>query len=203
MLKRTAIIGICLSASLSTLAAVRAQQKESKLPALTALDYFEIQQLVNRYAFAIDTCSNNGYDYADLYTSDGVFYWGVGARNRSAVNSWRKRPEAGKTAARSSARHPGKADRHTRDGESGHRAVARRRHRKIVSGVSRRAWNRCRSRSLRTRGRIPGRLRENRARLAFQIAAARLSAARPGYGQALRRGTPGAAVSIAVCRGTP
>jgi len=47
---------------------------------LTALDYIEIQQLVNRYAFAIDTCTNNGYDYADLYTTDGVFYWGVGSR---------------------------------------------------------------------------------------------------------------------------
>ena len=47
---------------------------------LTALDYIEIQQLVNRYAFAIDNCTNNGYDYADLYTADGVFYWGVGAR---------------------------------------------------------------------------------------------------------------------------
>ena len=35
---------------------------------------------MNRYAFAIDTCSNNGYDYADLYTPDGVFYWGVGIR---------------------------------------------------------------------------------------------------------------------------
>jgi len=47
---------------------------------LTALDYIEIQQLVNRYAFAIDNCTNNGYDYADLYTPDGVFYWGVGSR---------------------------------------------------------------------------------------------------------------------------
>jgi hypothetical protein len=47
---------------------------------LTALDYIEIQQLVNRYAFAIDTCSSNGYDYADLYTPDGIFYWGVGSR---------------------------------------------------------------------------------------------------------------------------
>src|SRR5262245_38071975 len=47
---------------------------------LTALDYIEIQQLVNRYAFAIDTCSNNGYDYADLYTPEGIFYWGVGSR---------------------------------------------------------------------------------------------------------------------------
>jgi len=40
---------------------------------LTALDYFEIQQLVAKYARAIDTCSNNGYDYADLFTSDGFF----------------------------------------------------------------------------------------------------------------------------------
>ena len=41
--------------------------------ALTALDYFEIQQLVAKYARAIDTCSNNGYDYADLFTADGIF----------------------------------------------------------------------------------------------------------------------------------
>ena len=40
---------------------------------LTAVDYFEIQQLVNRYADAIDYCTNNGYDYADLYTEDGYF----------------------------------------------------------------------------------------------------------------------------------
>jgi hypothetical protein len=40
---------------------------------LTALDYFQIQQLVARYARAIDTCANNGYDYADLFTPDGVF----------------------------------------------------------------------------------------------------------------------------------
>ena len=40
---------------------------------LTALDYFEIQQLASKYARAIDTCSNNGYDYADLFTADGYF----------------------------------------------------------------------------------------------------------------------------------
>lgn len=40
---------------------------------LTALDYFQIQQLVAKYAHAIDTCSNNGYDYADLFTPDGFF----------------------------------------------------------------------------------------------------------------------------------
>ena len=41
--------------------------------ALTALDYQEITQLINRYAYGIDTCGNNGYDYANLFTIDGVF----------------------------------------------------------------------------------------------------------------------------------
>src|SRR5262245_19012870 len=39
----------------------------------TALDYHEITQLINRYAYGIDTCANNGYAYADVFTSDGVF----------------------------------------------------------------------------------------------------------------------------------
>lgn len=60
---------------------------------LSALDYIEIQQLSARYAFAIDTCTNHGYDYADLYTDDGTFavsqQWGdpgkVYARGREAL----------------------------------------------------------------------------------------------------------------------
>jgi hypothetical protein len=40
---------------------------------LTALDYHQITQLINRYAYGIDTCANNGYDYADVFTADGVF----------------------------------------------------------------------------------------------------------------------------------
>jgi hypothetical protein len=52
---------------------VRAQPPAAAPVQLTALDYFEIQQLVARYARAIDTCANNGYDYADLFTADGAF----------------------------------------------------------------------------------------------------------------------------------
>ena len=55
-------------------------EAQKSAPTLTAQDYIEIQQLLNRYAFALDTCSNNGYDYADLYTPDGVFYWGINSR---------------------------------------------------------------------------------------------------------------------------
>ena len=42
-------------------------------PALSAADYQEIAQLTNRYAYGIDTCGNNGYDYADVFTPDGEF----------------------------------------------------------------------------------------------------------------------------------
>lgn len=48
-------------------------QPAARSAELTALDYFEIQQLVAKYARYIDTCSNNGYDYADLYAPDGAF----------------------------------------------------------------------------------------------------------------------------------
>jgi hypothetical protein len=41
--------------------------------ALPSEDYVEIQQLVARYAFALDTADANGYTYADLFTPDGTF----------------------------------------------------------------------------------------------------------------------------------
>lgn len=50
-------------------AAARAQS-----PTLSTQDYIDIQQLAAKYAYAIDTCTNRGYDYADLYVSDGAFY---------------------------------------------------------------------------------------------------------------------------------
>jgi hypothetical protein len=40
---------------------------------LTAMDYLEIQQLLARYSFALDTGADNGYMYADLYAPDGTF----------------------------------------------------------------------------------------------------------------------------------
>jgi hypothetical protein len=54
-------------------------------PPLSTQDYIDIQQLGARYAFLIDTCTNGGNDFADLFTEDGEFsvsqQWGVaGAR---------------------------------------------------------------------------------------------------------------------------
>jgi hypothetical protein len=48
-------------------------QAEAQAGGLSALDYHEITQLINRYAYGIDTCANLGYDYANLFAEDGVF----------------------------------------------------------------------------------------------------------------------------------
>ena len=48
-------------------------QAQPRIQPLTALDYAEIQQLVARYSFAIDSGADNGYAYADLFAPDGSF----------------------------------------------------------------------------------------------------------------------------------
>ncbi len=48
-----------------------AQQKAPT--ALSGVDYAEIERLSAQYSQAIDSCADNGYAYADLYTPDGVF----------------------------------------------------------------------------------------------------------------------------------
>ena len=55
--------------------AMSGQQKaaSAKPMTLTTMDYIEIRQLASRYAFAVDTGNNNGYDYADLFSADGEF----------------------------------------------------------------------------------------------------------------------------------
>jgi hypothetical protein len=40
---------------------------------LSAMDYIEIQQLVNRLNFAPDYCGNGGRDFAELFTDDGQY----------------------------------------------------------------------------------------------------------------------------------
>ena len=75
MLKRTGL-GATLIICLAALIAAQ-QPTNTKAPArpptLTALDYIEIQQLVNRYGWALDSGADNGYAYADLYAPDAIF----------------------------------------------------------------------------------------------------------------------------------
>jgi hypothetical protein len=75
MRKWKAVAALAFSLALLMMVAVLAEHRraDAATKSLTALDYIEIQQLVNRYGQAIDTCSNNGNDYADLYAPDGVF----------------------------------------------------------------------------------------------------------------------------------
>ena len=76
MVTRKFLLGPALGLGLILSAPVLAQEgakPAGKPMELTALDYIEIQQLVSKYAEYIDSCSNNGYDYADLFTADGYF----------------------------------------------------------------------------------------------------------------------------------
>jgi uncharacterized protein (TIGR02246 family) len=50
-----------------------ARRTSTKAAALTPQDYLEIQQLVARYAYALDTGADNGNAYADLFAPDGEF----------------------------------------------------------------------------------------------------------------------------------
>ena len=73
----------CLVASITTHAQ---QPAASSAGSLTPQDYIAIQQLASRYAFAIDTCTNGGADFGDLFTDDGEFSvsqeWGVAGNRR-------------------------------------------------------------------------------------------------------------------------
>ena len=64
-----AVVGAATTALIVSIPRVDA----AAAPKLSALDYQDIAQLTNRYAYGIDTCGNNGYDYADVFTPDGEF----------------------------------------------------------------------------------------------------------------------------------
>src|SRR3989442_6443405 len=67
-------ISVAALLTMTVVVAGSGQVKSTAKPmVLTPMDYIEIRQLVNRYGFAVDTGSNNGYDYADLFAADGEF----------------------------------------------------------------------------------------------------------------------------------
>ena len=68
-----AFAGACLLSFMAGRIQFGATPVQAQERAFGALDYQEITQLINRYAYGIDTCANNGYDYADVFTPDGVF----------------------------------------------------------------------------------------------------------------------------------
>ena len=75
--KWKALLSLAFGVAVLTFVAARAQQQRanpsSDATALTALDYLEIQQLVTRYAYALDSGADGGRLYAGLFAPDGVF----------------------------------------------------------------------------------------------------------------------------------
>lgn len=83
----------------------QAQSRSAAAPpapaALSALDYFEIQQLYARYAHGMDTARDNGYFAADVFTPDGVYVDASGQRTsgREALTELARRdPDSRKSA---------------------------------------------------------------------------------------------------------
>ena len=70
---RKAIALALFSVILVWFSGTSAQQPTSSTPVLTALDYLEIEQLVYRYGYALDTGADNGFAYADLYADEATF----------------------------------------------------------------------------------------------------------------------------------
>jgi hypothetical protein len=71
----TAAVGMAVVAmcALTVLPAQQRPPRAAARPTLAPQDYIEIQQLVRKYAWALDGGDNYGYAYADLFTPDGVF----------------------------------------------------------------------------------------------------------------------------------
>jgi hypothetical protein len=65
-----------LAASLVLLAvmtAVAAQRPAAQAPALTALDYHEIEQLNAQFCHGLDSAAEGGFQFANAFTADGVY----------------------------------------------------------------------------------------------------------------------------------
>ena len=75
MLKPRVLATVAVTVAALTWLAVHAQQQPRVIP-LSALDYIQIQQLVAKYAYALDSGADNGYAYANLFMPDGVFIRG-------------------------------------------------------------------------------------------------------------------------------
>ena len=88
-----AVVTTALVIGIGAASLARAQQKVTG-GTLTAADYVEIQQLVARYSYAVDTHADNGYAYADLFTPDGVFGKTRVARRWRSLRARRRRTEA-------------------------------------------------------------------------------------------------------------
>ena len=102
MTKRT--LAVPLSLAIGGLLWTAAQaQRGGNAPAaggFTGADYAEIQQLVARYPYAVDTHAHGGYAYADLFAPDGAFGQTKGREQLAALARKTQPERAGPNYAR-------------------------------------------------------------------------------------------------------
>ncbi len=104
----TTALGIAIFAmcALTVLPAQQDATRTEARPSFTPQDHIEIQQLVRKYAWALDGGDNYGYAYADLFTPDGVFVGmnqGPGGRSyqgRDVLAALARAPAGGPTNQR-------------------------------------------------------------------------------------------------------
>jgi hypothetical protein len=73
MLKGRVPVVVAAGVGMLALVTAPAQSKGPQVLALTAWDHIQIQQLVSRYPYAVDTGAQNGDMYAGLFAADGTF----------------------------------------------------------------------------------------------------------------------------------
>jgi hypothetical protein len=85
-LTRTTLLTAAFGMGILTLATIHAQPN-AKGGRLSAMDYIQINQLINRYAYAVDTGADQGGMYAGLFAPDGKFLQrgGVAVAGREAL----------------------------------------------------------------------------------------------------------------------
>jgi hypothetical protein len=88
MVMKAGVMAMTISIAIMTFVAVQAQQRGSRrAPTLTPADYIQIQQLVARYSYALDTGADNGYAYADLFAPGATFGNGTTGRENLAASA--------------------------------------------------------------------------------------------------------------------
>jgi len=87
MSRRTTLMA-AVGVGILTLVTLQAQRIAGGGP-LSAMDYIQINQLINRYAYAVDTGADHGGMYAGLFAPDGKFLQrgGVVQTGREALAS--------------------------------------------------------------------------------------------------------------------
>ena len=72
-MKRIVVLGALYAVGTASLIGGAVLAQSSAAPKLAAQDLLDIRQLIDGYSHVLDNCTNNGNDYADMYTPDATF----------------------------------------------------------------------------------------------------------------------------------